>query len=90
MLTVRNLRFVSGPGQAGMTLNEGKLYKIPNGLDQYKITITNRTKLGPTKNFSFYMKQIQQRWLRNRSALHIRRNLFFFIKRSSEKRTFCY
>ena len=41
MLTVRNLKFVSTPGQAGMILNENEINKIFNSLDQNKITITN-------------------------------------------------
>ena len=40
MLTTRNLKFKSSPGQAGMILNEDEMYKIINGLDQNKITIT--------------------------------------------------
>ena len=40
MLTTRNLKFKSSPGQAGMILNEDEIYKIINGLDQNKITIT--------------------------------------------------
>ena len=41
MLTVRNLKFMSSVGQAGMILNENEIYKIFNSLDQNKITITN-------------------------------------------------
>ena len=41
MLTVRNLKFLSSEGQAGMILNENEINKIFNGLDQNKITITN-------------------------------------------------
>ena len=41
MLTVRNLKFMSTPGQAGMILNENEINKIFNSLDQNKITITN-------------------------------------------------
>ena len=41
MLTVRNLKFLSSVGQAGMILNENEINKIFNGLDQNKITITN-------------------------------------------------
>ena len=39
-LTTQNLKFTSGPGQPGMILNEDEMYKIINGLDQNKITIT--------------------------------------------------
>ena len=41
MLTVRNLKFMSQVGQAGMILNEDEINNILNSLDQYKITITN-------------------------------------------------
>ena len=41
MLTVRNLKFLSTPGQAGMILNENEINNISNSLDQNKITITN-------------------------------------------------
>ena len=41
MLTVRNLKFMSTPGQAGMILNEKEVNNILNSLDQNKITITN-------------------------------------------------
>ena len=41
MLTVRNLKFMSQVGQAGMILNEDEIIKIFNSLDQNKITITN-------------------------------------------------
>ena len=41
MLTVRNLKFISTPGHARMILNENQINNILNGLDQYKITITN-------------------------------------------------
>ena len=41
MLTVRNLKFLSSVGQAGMILNENEINKIFNGLDQNKTTITN-------------------------------------------------
>ena len=41
MLTVRNLKFMSQVGQAGMILNENEIDKIFNSLDQNKITITN-------------------------------------------------
>ena len=41
MLTVRNLKFRSSMGQAGMILNENEINKIFNSLDQNKITITN-------------------------------------------------
>ena len=41
MLTVRNLKFLSSVGQAGMILNENEMNKIFNSLDQNKITITN-------------------------------------------------
>ena len=40
MLTTRNLKFKSVPGQSGMILNEDEINKIINGLDQNKITIT--------------------------------------------------
>ena len=33
MLTVRNLKFVSTAGQAGMILNEDEISNIPNTLD---------------------------------------------------------
>ena len=41
MLKVRNLKFMSTPGQAGMILNENEINNILNSLDQNKITITN-------------------------------------------------
>ena len=41
MLTVRNLKFMSQVGQAGMILNEDEINKIFNSLDQNKIIITN-------------------------------------------------
>ena len=41
MLTIRNLKFMSQVGQAGMILNEDEINKIFNSLDQNKITITN-------------------------------------------------
>ena len=41
MLTVRNLKFMSSVGQAGMILNENEINKIFNSVDQNKITITN-------------------------------------------------
>ena len=41
MLTVRNLKFLSSVGQAGMILNENEYNRIFNNLDQNKITITN-------------------------------------------------
>ena len=41
MLTVRNLKFVSQVGQAGLILNEDEINSILNSLDQNKITITN-------------------------------------------------
>ena len=41
MLTVRNLKFMSQVGQAGIILNEDEINKIFNSLDQNKITITN-------------------------------------------------
>ena len=34
MLTVRNLKFMSTPGQAGMILNENEINNVPNSLDQ--------------------------------------------------------
>ena len=37
MLTVRNLKFMSTPCQAGMILNENEMNKIPNSLDQKKL-----------------------------------------------------
>ena len=37
LLTVRNLKFVSTVGQAGMILNEDEIINIPNALDQNKI-----------------------------------------------------
>ena len=40
MLTLRNLKFMSTPGQAGMILNEDEMYKPFNGLHENKITIT--------------------------------------------------
>ena len=41
MLTIRNLKFLSSVGQAGMILNENEINKSFNGLVQNKITITN-------------------------------------------------
>ena len=41
MLTVRNLKFMSTPGHAGMILNENEINNILNSLDQNKITVTN-------------------------------------------------
>ena len=41
MLTVRNLKFLSSVGPAGMILNENEINNILNSLDQNKITITN-------------------------------------------------
>ena len=41
MLTVRNLKFVSSAGQAGMILNEIEINNILNSLDQSKTTMTN-------------------------------------------------
>ena len=41
MLTVRNLKFLSSVGQAGMILIENEINNIFNNLDQNKITITN-------------------------------------------------
>ena len=41
MLRVRNLKFVSQVGQAGLILNEDEINNILNSLDQNKITITN-------------------------------------------------
>ena len=41
ILTVRNLKFMSQAGQAGMILIENEIGKIFNSLDQNKITITN-------------------------------------------------
>ena len=41
MLTVRNLKFMSTPGQAGMILYENEINNILNSLDQNQITITN-------------------------------------------------
>ena len=41
MLTVRNLKFLSSVGHAGMILIENEINKIFNNLDQNKITITN-------------------------------------------------
>ena len=41
ILTVRNSKFMSQVGQAGMILNEDEINNILNGLDQNKITITN-------------------------------------------------
>ena len=41
MLTVRNLKFMSTPGQAGMILNENEINKNFINLDQNKIIITN-------------------------------------------------
>ena len=41
MLTVRNLKFMSTPGQAGMIVNENEINNILNCLDQNKSTITN-------------------------------------------------
>ena len=37
MLTVRNLKFMSTPGQAGMILNENEIDKFFNSLDQKKL-----------------------------------------------------
>ena len=42
MLTVRNLKFLSSVGQAGMILNEDEIKNILNSLDQNKSTITNK------------------------------------------------
>ena len=42
MLTVRNLKFVSEMGQAGMVLNEDEMYKLFNALHENKINITNQ------------------------------------------------
>ena len=41
VLTVRNLKFMSTPVQAGILLNENEINNIPYSLDQNKITITN-------------------------------------------------
>ena len=41
MLTVRNLKFMSTPGQAGMILNENGINNVLNSLDRSKITTTN-------------------------------------------------
>ena len=41
MLTVRNLKFLSSVGQAGMISNENEINNSLNSLDQNKITITN-------------------------------------------------
>ena len=41
MLTVRNIKFTSTPGQAGMILNENEINKNFINLDQNKIIITN-------------------------------------------------
>ena len=41
MLTVRNLKFMSQVGQAGMILNDDEINNILNSLDQNKNTITN-------------------------------------------------
>ena len=41
MLTVRNLNFMSTPGQAGMIINEDEINNILNSLDQNKNTVTN-------------------------------------------------
>ena len=41
MLTVRNLKFVSTAGQAGMILNEDEIKNILNSLDQKKIITNN-------------------------------------------------
>ena len=41
MLTVRNLKFVSQVGQAGMILDEAEINNIPNSLDQNRIAINN-------------------------------------------------
>ena len=41
MLTVRNLKFLSSVGQAGMILKENEFNNILNSLDQNKFTITN-------------------------------------------------
>ena len=40
-MLVRNLKFLSSVGQAGMILNENEINKIFNNIDQNKITITN-------------------------------------------------
>ena len=40
-VTVRNLKFISTPGHAGMILYENEINNILNSLDQNKITITN-------------------------------------------------
>ena len=41
ILTVRNLKFVSTAGPAGMILNGDEIKTILNSLDQNKITVTN-------------------------------------------------
>ena len=41
MLTVRNLKFLSSVGQAGMISNEDEIKNILKSLDQNKTTITN-------------------------------------------------
>ena len=41
MLTVRNLKFVSTAGQAGMILNEDEMNNNLNSLNQNKNTVTN-------------------------------------------------
>ena len=41
ILPVKNLKFMSTPGQDGMILNENEINNLPNSLDQNKITITN-------------------------------------------------
>ena len=41
-LTLRNLKFVSGPDTAGLILNEDETCEIPNGLAQNKTNLTNR------------------------------------------------
>ena len=41
MLTVRNLKFISIPGHAGMILNENEINNILNSLDQNKFTLTD-------------------------------------------------
>ena len=41
MLTVRNLKFMSTPGQAGMILNGNEINNILNSLDQNKISVIN-------------------------------------------------
>ena len=41
MLTVRNLKCMSTPGQAGLILNENEKNNIPNSLVQNKISVTS-------------------------------------------------